>query len=246
MACESRGFRRARLGLVHRRGGSRRTGYLGISGSRRGGSRGRRLTRKLKRRHHQPVWLSRDSPCRSELRALVRAEAAMRVTTSLDILRHWSAGRSGTPPERSAQERRRASIPACERTFGRRGRSGWYRSVLRAVRGERRDDHQAACADGMGHEGLLRRGPRWLYHLLRGSPFSRLRGASVAPPTSLPLHNLQHAFAARAAPSSRVLRQTLSVSGKRRLALCSRSTALRSTGDAWMGTHSGTRVCRWP
>src|SRR5439155_11114584 len=35
---------------------------------------------------------------------------------------------------------------------------------------ERRNDHPAAYRDPVGHEGLLRRGPRWLHHLLRGPP----------------------------------------------------------------------------
>ena len=42
---------------------------------------------------------------------------------------------------------------------------------------EWRNDHQAAYGDSVGHEGLLRRGPRWQYRLLRGAPRRRLSGA---------------------------------------------------------------------
>src|SRR5687768_14299504 len=38
------------------------------------------------------------------------------------VLRDWSIGRAGAPPEGSAQERRRAPTPACERASRRRGR----------------------------------------------------------------------------------------------------------------------------
>src|SRR6266571_2653052 len=46
------------------------------------------------------------------------------------ILRDWSAERAGAPPEGSAQERRRAPVPACERASRRRSRCRGHRSVL--------------------------------------------------------------------------------------------------------------------
>ena len=57
-----------------------------------------------------------------------------------------------------------------ERAPRRGGRCGRHRGVPCTMRGERRNDHQAAYRDSVGHEGLLRRRPRWLYRLLRGSP----------------------------------------------------------------------------
>ena len=50
---------------------------------------------------------------------------------------------------------------------------------------ERRNDHQAACGDSVGHEGLLRRGPRWLHRLLRGPPGRKLSDSPAASGASL-------------------------------------------------------------
>ena len=60
--------------------------------------------------------------------------------------------------------------PPRQRTSRRLRRRRWHRSVLPAVRPERRPHPQAAVPDAVGHEGLLRRGPRRPHHLLRRPP----------------------------------------------------------------------------
>ena len=62
-------------------------------------------------------------------------------------------------------------------------RSGTGTHVLRTVRRQRRNDHQAARGHGVGHQGLLCRGPRRLHHLLRWPPDSRLTSGCTRRPS---------------------------------------------------------------
>src|SRR5438105_14609244 len=65
-------------------------------------------------------------------------------------------------------------MAARQRASRRRGGHRWHRSVLRTVRRQRRNHHQVARGHGLGHEGLLYRGPRRPHHLLWRPPDGRL------------------------------------------------------------------------